>query len=48
MGPSEPHRLIYASPNGDHWYLLFDPTTATRVTTNQINNLAVTRLVPRA
>lgn len=27
MSPSEPNRLIYASPNGDHWYLLFDPTT---------------------
>lgn len=27
MSPSEPNRLIYASPNGDHWHLLFDPTT---------------------
>ena len=27
MGPSEPNRLIYASPNGDHWHLLPDPTT---------------------
>ena len=27
MSPSEPNRLIYASPNGDHWYLLVDPTT---------------------
>jgi hypothetical protein len=27
MGPSEPHRLIYASPNGDHWHLLLDATT---------------------
>ena len=21
MSPSEPNRLIYASPNGDHWYV---------------------------
>ena len=27
MGPSEPNRLIYASPNGDRWHLLVDPTT---------------------
>ncbi|MCJ2061858.1 hypothetical protein MKK63_03965 [Methylobacterium sp. J-088] len=27
MNPSELNRLIYASPNGDHWHLLFDPTT---------------------
>ncbi|MCJ2054979.1 hypothetical protein MKL09_00180 [Methylobacterium sp. J-048] len=27
MGSSEPNRLIYASPNGDRWHLLFDPTT---------------------
>lgn len=27
MSGSEPNRLIYASPNGDHWHLLFDPTT---------------------
>ncbi|MGU3661822.1 hypothetical protein [Methylobacterium fujisawaense] len=27
MSTPDPHRLIYASPNGDHWYLLFDPTT---------------------
>ncbi|MHB2210774.1 hypothetical protein [Methylobacterium sp. CM6257] len=27
MSPSGPDRLIYASPNGDHWHLLFDPTT---------------------
>ena len=27
VSPSERARLIYASPNGDHWHLLFDPTT---------------------
>ena len=27
MSPSEPSRLIYASPNGDYWHLLLDPTT---------------------
>lgn len=27
MSPSDPNRLIYASPNGDRWHLLFDPTT---------------------
>lgn len=27
MGPSEPNRLIHASPNGDCWHLLLDPTT---------------------
>jgi hypothetical protein len=27
MSPSEPNRLIYASPNGDQWQLLLDPTT---------------------
>ena len=27
MGLSDPNRLIYASPNGDHWHLLLDPTT---------------------
>lgn len=27
MGPSERARLIHASPNGDHWHLLLDPTT---------------------
>lgn len=27
MSRSEPNRLIYASPNGDHWHLLFDPST---------------------
>lgn len=27
MGPSEPKRLIYASPNGDRWHLLRAPAT---------------------
>ena len=27
MSPSVPSRLIYGSPNGDRWHLLFDPTT---------------------
>ena len=27
MSPSVPNRLIYASPNGDRWHLLIDPTT---------------------
>ena len=27
MDPSDPNRLLYASPNGDHWHLLLDPTT---------------------
>jgi hypothetical protein len=27
MDPSAPNRLIYASPNGDRWHLLLDPTT---------------------
>lgn len=27
MNPFESNRLIYASPNGDDWHLLFDATT---------------------
>ena len=27
MSLPAPNRLIYASPNGDRWHLLFDPTT---------------------